>query len=82
MTFTANECNDIMKPLIPLVYRYAPKSCLGLGLLDMYTMQGIAQIKVLLDHIGKDSMVGKFLYIELETACLELGTGIHLFELD
>lgn len=55
---------------------------MGLGLPNMYTMQGTVQIKALLDHIQKDSMVGKLLHSELEAANLELGSGKHLFELD
>ena len=94
-TFSPQDCEDIMKPLyseflpkmgasqkIPLVFRYGPKSQMGLGLPHIYTMQGTAQLKALLDHIQKDTMVGKFLHIELEAANIELGSGEHIFSLD
>lgn len=94
-TFSKEECDDIAKPLfsatlpklgsnrkIPKVYRYAPKSLMGLGLPDIYTMQGTAQLKAIIFHMRKGTMVGKLLQIELEAANIELGIKGHLFELN
>ena len=94
-TFSLQDCEDIMKPLyseflpkmgasqkIPLAFRYGPKSCMGLGLPHVYTMQGIAQTKALLDHIQKETMVGKFLHMELEMANLEVGVGGNILAMD
>ena len=94
-TFSPPDCEDIMKPLysellpkiganrkFPKVFHYAPKALMGLGLPNMYTMQGTAQIKALMDHVTKDTMVGKLIHTELELANMELGVGLHLFDLD
>ena len=93
-TFTPEDCDDIMRPLyaeilprlganrkIPKVYRYAPKSLLGLGLPDIYTMQGTSQIKAILFHMNKGTMVGKLLLMELEAASVELGVDGNMFDL-
>ena len=45
-------------------------------------MQGTAQIKALLDHIHRDTVVGDLIRAELETASLEIGSGSHLFQMD
>ena len=94
-TFTTVDCDDIITPLyaamlprmgynqkIPKVFRYGPKSLLGLGLPHLHTMQGTAQIKAILFHISKNTMLGKLLLIELEAINIELGIGAHLFDLD
>ena len=93
-TFSSDDCDDIVRPLyaeilprlganrkIPKVYRYAPKSLMGLGLPDIYVMQGTAQIKAILFHMNKGTMVGKLLMAELEAASIELGRNCSIFEL-
>lgn len=58
-TFSSDDCDEIVRPLcaeilprlgayrkIPKVYRYAPKSLMGLGLSDIYVIQGTAQINI------------------------------------
>ena len=93
-TLNQDECDDILRPLyaeilprlganrkIPKVYLYAPKSLMGLGLPDIYAMQGTAQIKALIFHMNKCTMVGKLLLAEIGAASIELGINCSVFEL-
>ena len=93
-TLSQNDCDDIMKPVyktilpkmginrnVPLVYRYAPRYLNGLECPNVYTMQGCAQIKSIIDHINSGSKLGHTMIAQLEAVSLELGTGRHLFEL-
>ena len=71
LTLSKSECEKIMKPVyniiiskigvnkhIPLEYRYGPKSMQGLELLHLYTIQGIEQIRYILQHGGQDNQIG------------------------
>ena len=55
---------------------------MGLDLPDIYVMQSTAQIKAIIFHLNKGTMVGTLLWIEIEAACLELGVNKSLFKLD
>ena len=66
---------------ISKIFRFAPTSIGGLGLPHLYIMQGIAHILAILNHCNRDTQIGHMLVAQLELACIEVGTGQHLFEL-
>ena len=91
--FTREECEEIMSPVykvaiskmgvcrtIPKEYRYAPKYLNGLGLPNMYTMQGIDKLKVVVNQVNSGTQLGLLMAAQLEIASLELGMGEHLLK--
>ena len=66
---------------LPLVYRYAPVAVQGLGLPHIYSMQGIAHIKIILSKIAKDERIGTLLLSQMEYLGLEIGNMTNIFDL-
>ena len=67
---------------LPLVYRYAHIAVQGLGLPHIYTLQGIAHIKINLSRIGKDDCIGTTLITQMEHLALEIGNTQNIFHLE
>ena len=66
---------------IPLQYRYAPKYLNGLGLPNIYTLQGIEKMKVVINHMNSGTKLGSLLMAQLEACNIEMGTNNHIMEL-
>ena len=92
--FTKLQCNQIMVPVykkvlpkmgfnqkIPKAYRFGLQRLQGLGLPDVYLLQGLAQIKTFLSHIKKGTVIGDVLEDQLETITLHLGGSAAVFDL-
>ena len=86
------QCNRIMSPLltnalpklgvIRTMRRTAvhlPCHMNGLGIPDLYILQGIDHIKVLLDHGGQPTATGELLQNTIETHMLETGSSNNFF---
>ena len=66
---------------LPLVYRYAPVSVQGLGLPHVFSLQGIAHLKIMLSKIAKDERIGTLLLAQMEYLGLEIGNMHNIFDL-
>ncbi len=64
----------------PRVAAFGPEEYGGMGLRDLVTEQGTAQIYLLLTHIYNATSVGKMILIALNTSQLEAGTAQGLLE--
>ena len=95
-TLTRKECDRIMLPAykiilsklgtnqkIPKVFRYAAFKHQGLGLPNIYSKQGIAHLKLIINNIPFKNKVGVALLTCIEYCVLELGSACdNLFTLD
>ena len=94
-TMTIMECEKIMIPAfkviltkmglnrhLPKVFRYAPNEVGGLGLPNIYDMQGLAKIMAVLYHCGKDTIIGKMIEAQMEICHLHIGVGGVIFDAD
>ena len=61
---------------------YSPASLQGLGLKNLYLMQGIHHVTDLIENVWKDSITGHFQMTSLEFLRLELGINCHLLNSD
>ena len=59
----------------PLALVHAGPDALGLGINDLPTIQGIAQLQLLLGHLNKADRTGKLILITLGSLELEIGLG-------
>ena len=66
---------------IPIEYRYAPKYLNGLGLPDLYALQGIEKIKAIVNQIHSGTKLGATMMAQLEACNIELGIGAHMMEI-
>lgn len=92
---TSKQCRHIKAPALKValqsaglpsnfprdVLRGTPK-LLGLDTDDLYTTQGIKQIRALLDHGEADTITGQSIRAGIELQKLEVGLGGSLFEQD
>ena len=67
---------------IPLEIRYASTALFGLGLPNIYTLQGIEHIKLFISHISSGSKIGYSLTTLLEYINLEIGSDKLIFDLN
>ena len=90
-TMTQQECDKIMweiiKGFLPKsgINRYikrdvlfAPPALQGLGMKNLYVMQGIHHVADLVENVWKNSITGHFQLTSLEFLRLELGVNYHL----
>ena len=95
ITLTKRECEHIVIPIFKTIlprmginrhiakcYRYGPKKYHGLGLRNLYTDQGVEQLKMLLRHGGTKSQCGILIQCCYEALQLEVGSQQPLFDLD
>ena len=95
LTMTESQCDKLVQPIyscilpqmgvnrhIAKLYRYEPKGFHSLGLPNLYTDQGIEQLKQVLFHGGSDTQCGILLQCCLKYHQLEVGSAIPLFMLD
>ena len=66
---------------LPRIFRFAPTSIGGLGLPHLYIMQGIILVIAILNRCNRLTQIGGIIVAQIELACLEIGTGTHLFSL-
>ena len=59
----------------PLAMEHAGAAWLGLGLDDLPTMQGVAQLQLLLGHVNKQDRTGTLIQIERDYLELVIGLG-------
>ena len=59
----------------PLALVHAGQEWLGLGVDDLPTMQGVAQLQLLLGHINKQDSTGKIITIKWDHLELVIGMG-------
>ena len=67
---------------LPLVYRYGPKKCHGLGLSQTVIKQYIEKVKKLLQHANQPTQLGISIISILETIHLTMGVSTPLFQLE
>ena len=59
----------------PLAMVHAGSDWLGIGVDDLYTMQGVAQLQLMLGHVNKGDRTGELIRIERDWLELALGLG-------
>ena len=67
---------------LPLVFRYGPEPCHGLGLPQTVIQQYVDKVKLLLQHANQDTQLGKSIISILETIHLSMGVQTPIFRLD
>lgn len=85
-TMTKEQCADIFKPIrqgalphtgymktMPGTVVHGPLKYGGMGVKDLYTLQGITHIKALLDEAGTDSPTGNLIKQVIEGHIVEIG---------
>lgn len=85
LTLTEKECKEIIAPVLavalpkskvsrtyPRAVVYGPKGLLGLGMNNLYYVQGTKHIALLHQYVGTDTITG-----ELLRACIEI-TKVHV----
>ena len=90
-TLSESQCNQIMWKLIQsflpksginrYIKRdvlYSPVSLQGLGLKNLYILQGLYHINDIIEHTWKQSITGHFIMTSLEALRLELGINKHI----
>ena len=93
-TLNRTDCSDILSPLLTLTLPkmglcsrmrrliiHMPKSLNGLGVPDLWTLQGTDHIKALLDHGGTTSATGQLLQNSFEQHILHLGKSDDIMQL-
>ena len=94
-TLSRDECEKIMMPVyknilskiganqkIPRVFRYASPGYHGLGLPHIYSRQGAAHLKLILDHAPFEGKLGGGFNHLLECCRIEIGTACsNIFQL-
>ena len=91
-TLTRDDCDKIMLPVyknilskiganqkIPRVFRYASTGYQGLGLPHIYSRQGAAHLKLVLDHAAFEGKLGGGFNHLLECCRIEIGSACHNF---
>ena len=95
-TLLIEECNKLIKPIhdlvlsryrihrkILLALRYGPKDMMGLGLTNLYYIQGIKKLATFLEEINSELLLGLLLRANYKAALLIVGIGGDcLFHLD
>lgn len=91
-TLTEDQCKDVFKPIregalpkagysrkIPATVLHGPTKYGGIGIPDLYTVQGTEHVKALLDYGGQDNPTGDLMDINISGHLLEIGRSGHLF---
>ena len=94
-TLDEQQCKNVFKPIrehtlpkagysrsLPSTILHGPEEYGGVGLMDIYTIQGIEHVKALIDEGGKDSPTGDLLTILATGHTLEIGRSGRIFEQD
>ena len=66
---------------LPLEYQYSPMMMQGLEMPNIFTMQGIEHIMMVLSHGGQTTQIGKYLTCAIEGIQLECGLFQPIFAL-
>ena len=95
LTLSEKECKRIMAPVLevalpksnicrtyPRAVVYGPKGTLGLGLNNLYIVQGAKQIALLHQFLDTDTITGDLLKSCIEISKIHIGHGENLFTLD
>ena len=94
-TLDEEQCKDVFKPIrehalpkagyarsLPSTILHGPEEYGGVGLMDVYTIQGIEHVKALVDEGGTDTPTGELLTILATGHTLEIGKTGQFFEQD
>ena len=92
-TLSKEQCQEVFKPIkegvipkagycrnIPKVVLHGPEKYGGIGIKDLYTIQGTEHVKALLNDGGRDNPTGNLITIATEGHALEIGRAERLFE--
>ena len=95
LTLLEEECNQIMAPIkkatlaktsinrnYPKVLLYRQKQEGGLGMYDLFLIQGITHVQKFHQYHGTGSITDKLNTVSLEICILEIRIGRNIFELD
>ena len=66
---------------MPATIVHGPAKYGGIGIKDLYTLQGIAHLKVLIDEAGSSTPTGSLLQQVIEGHVLEVGRSESIFKL-
>ena len=93
-TMSRKQCDDIFTPIrqgalrktgypqtMPATIVHGPAKYGGIGIKDLYTLQGIAHLKVLIDEAGSRTPTGSLLRQVIEGHVLEVGRSKSIFKL-
>ena len=88
------ECAAIMSPLLTRALPkmgmcsrmrrlviHIPKSMGGLGIPDLWTLQGIDHVKAILDHGGRGNATGQLIQNSFENHIIHIGTSLDICRL-
>ena len=92
-TLTPEQCNEVFKPIragvlpkagycrnIPSAVIHGPEKYGGIGIRDLYTIQGTEHIKAMLNDGGTQNPTGQLLAIAMTGHTLEVGRAGRLFD--
>ena len=92
---TKTQCEDVFKPVrehaltamgynrhIPAVVVHGPVKYGGMGIKDLYTIQGVEHIKILIDEVSGNSPTSGLLQILHHEHVLEIGREGFLYDMD
>ena len=65
---------------MPAIVVHGPEKYGGMGIKDIYTLQGIAHVKALIDEGGTESPTGQLLQQVIEGHTIEIGRSKGIFE--
>jgi hypothetical protein len=95
LTLTEKQCHRIMAPVLqvtlpktrvcrtfPRAVVYGPKGTLGLGINNLYLVQGSKHIALLHQFLDTDTITGDLLRNSIELTKMYVGHGENLFSLD
>ena len=82
------QCNRLVKPIhdlvllrckicwnIPLAIKYGPREIIGLGLTNLFYLQGIEKLVTLLEEIHSNHLFSSWLRFNYETVLITVGVG-------
>ena len=93
-TLNKQQSKEIFKPIrkgvlpkagyaekMPAIVVHRPNKYGGVGIKDLYTLQGIAQVKAFLDEAGRKSPTAQLLHTAVEGHIIKVGRSGNLFQL-
>jgi hypothetical protein len=95
LTLTEKECKEIIAPILavalpkarvcrtyPRAVVYGPKGTLGLGMNNLYYVQGTKHIAMFHQYIGTNTITGELLRASVEITKIHIGHRGNIFTLD
>ncbi len=93
LTLSEKECTEIMWPLLKNILPksglvrtikrdllYGPTSLQGLGIKNLYLIQGLSHIYNIIEHTWKETITGHFINTSLQMLRLEIGENGPIFQ--